>query len=101
MRITDLKIWTINVPYTTPFQTSFDRRIGTTRTVIRLTADNGLEGWGETFRGSPTTDVIEVHRKLLIGWDPYDLERLREKLYMTPYFHGYVGYAAVAAIEMA
>lgn len=101
MKIVDLKIWTINVPYTTPFQTSFDRRTGTTRTVLRLTTDTGLIGWGETFRGDPTTALIERYRDLLIGWNPYDLEKLRQKLDMTPFFYGYIGYAAMAAIEMA
>ncbi|MDB5529895.1 MAG: isomerase [Devosia sp.] len=101
MKIVDVKIWTINVPYTTPFQTSFDRRTGTTRTVLRLTTDNGLIGWGESFRGRPTAAIIERSRDMLIGWNPYDVEKLRLQLDMTPFFYGYVGYAAMAAIEMA
>jgi glucarate dehydratase len=101
MRITDLKVWTVNVPLTTPFQSSFDRRTGTTRTMVRLTTDSGLTGWGETFRGNPTRAIIERCRELLIGWNPYDLEKLRLRLHMTPFFYGYVGYAALAGIEMA
>ena len=101
MRIADLKIWTINVPYTTPFQSALGRRTGTTRTIIRLASDTGLEGWGETFRGSPTAAIIERQREAIIGWDPYALEKLRAHFRMTPFFYGYVGYAALAAIEMA
>jgi len=101
MRIIDIKVWTVNVPYTTPFQSSFDRRTGTTRTVIRLDTDAGLSGWGETFRGSPTTALIERYRDLIVGWNPYHLEKLRTRLHMTPFFHGYIGYAAIAGIEMA
>jgi glucarate dehydratase len=101
MRITDVKIWTVNVPYTSAFKTSFDKRTGTTRTVLRLETDNGLVGWGETFRGRPTAAIIERCREFLIGWNPYDLEKLRERLDMTPFFYGYVGYAAIAGIEMA
>jgi len=101
MKIIDVTLWTINVPYEMPFQTSFDRRTGTTRTVLRLTADTGHVGWGETFRGTPTTNIIERWRDLLIGWNPYDIEKLRARLDMTPFFYGYVGYAALAGIEMA
>ncbi|HEY4202529.1 MAG TPA: enolase C-terminal domain-like protein [Devosiaceae bacterium] len=101
MKIIDVTLWTINVPYESPFQTSFDRRTGTTRTVLRLTTDTGHVGWGETFRGTPTTNIIERWRDLLIGWNPYDIERLRAELDMTPFFYGYVGYAALAGIEMA
>jgi len=101
MKIADVTVWTVNVPYESPFQTSFDRRTGTTRTVLRLTADNGLEGWGETFRGTPTRAIIERCRDLLIGWNPYDIEKFRAQFDMTPFFYGYVGYAALAGIEMA
>lgn len=101
MRITDLDLWVVNVPLTTTFQSSFDKRNGTTRTVLRLTTDTGLIGWGETFRGSPTAALIERYRDLIIGRDPHQLERLRADLRMTPFFYGYLGYAAVAGLEMA
>jgi glucarate dehydratase len=101
MRITTLTVQVVNIPLTTTWQTSFDRRTGTTRTVLRLETDTGLVGWGETFRGSPTAALIERYREILIGWNPYDLEKLRARLRMTPFFYGYLGYAAVAGIEMA
>ncbi len=101
MHIADLTIWTINVPYTMPFKSALGRRTGTTRTIIRLTSDTGLEGWGETFRGTATAAILERQRKTIIGWNPYALEKLRATLRMTPFFYGYVGYSALAAIEMA
>ncbi|MCP8937463.1 hypothetical protein NK718_02960 [Alsobacter sp. SYSU M60028] len=101
MRIAELDVWTVNVPYTSAFKTSFDKRVGTTRTVLRLRTDTGLVGWGETFRGRPTAAIVERCRDLLVGWNPCDVERLRARLYMTPFFYGYVGYAALAGIEMA
>lgn len=88
-------------PYKMPFQSSLGSRTGTTRTVIRLTGDNGFEGWGETFRGSPTAAIIERQRNTIIGWNPCDLEQLRKTFRMTPFFYGYMGYSALAAIEMA
>ena len=45
--------------------------------------------------------IIERCRDLLIGWNPYDVEKLRQTLHMTPFFYGYVGYAALAGMEMA
>jgi glucarate dehydratase len=101
MKITDLSIWTINIPYTSFFQSSLGKRTGTTRTILRLRTDNGIEGWGETFRGASTAGIIELAREMLIGWNPYDIEKLRQQLHMTPFFYGYVGYAAIAGIEMA
>jgi glucarate dehydratase len=101
MKITDLSIWTINIPYTSFFQSSVGKRTGTTRTILRLRTDNGLEGWGETFRGTSTAGIIELSREMLMGWNPYDIEKLRQQLHLTPFFYGYVGYAAIAGIEMA
>ncbi|MGW3607089.1 mandelate racemase/muconate lactonizing enzyme family protein [Micromonospora sp. NPDC005161] len=101
MRITAMTVQVVNIPLTTTWHTSFDRRTGTTRTVVRLETDTGLVGWGETFRGSPTAALIERYRDILIGWNPYQLEKLRTRLRMTPFFYGYLGYAAIAGIEMA
>jgi glucarate dehydratase len=101
MRITDLQLWVVNVPFTSAFQSSFDRRRGTTRTLLKLDTDAGVSGWGETFRGTPTAKLIEQYRELIVGSDPADLNRLTAKLRMTPFFYGYLGYAAIAGIEMA
>jgi glucarate dehydratase len=101
MRITDLQLWVVNVPFTSAFQSSFDRRRGTTRTLLKLETDAGVCGWGETFRGTPTAKLIEQYRELIVGSDPTQLNRLTAKLRMTPFFYGYLGYAAVAGIEMA
>lgn len=101
MEIRELKTWVVNVPFTDPFQSSFDRRTGTTRTVVRLETDSGVVGWGETFRGDQTAALIERHRHLVIGRDPFQLDDLTAAFRMTPFFYGYVGYAALAGIEMA
>jgi glucarate dehydratase len=101
MRIVDLKVWVINAPLTVAFQSSFERRSGTTRTVIRMETDTGLVGWGETFRGDPTARVIELYRDKIVGRSVTELGQLRAELRMTPFFYGYIGYAAIAGIEMA
>ncbi|HEX3780563.1 MAG TPA: enolase C-terminal domain-like protein [Pseudonocardiaceae bacterium] len=101
MRITGLDVWVVNVPYTAPFVSSFEVRSGTTRTVIRLRTDDGLTGWGETMHGDPVAALV---RKLYAQYedtDPFEVERQAEKLRMVPFFYGYLGYAAMAALEMA
>lgn len=101
MRITDIQVYVVNVPLTTAFASSFATKSGTTRTVIRMHTDAGLEGIGESLRGRPTADLVERHKCLLIGEDPFEIEKILAKFHMTPFFYGYTGYAAIAALEMA
>ena len=101
MRITDVRTYVVNVPLAVPFSSSFATNSGTTRTIVRLLTDEGIEGIGESLRGKPTADLVERHRELVIGEDPFEIERILAKFYMTPFFYGYTGYAAIAAVEMA
>ncbi|WP_028927819.1 mandelate racemase/muconate lactonizing enzyme family protein [Pseudonocardia acaciae] len=101
MKIDDLTVWTVNVPYNRPFTSSFEVRAGTTRTVVRLRTDDGLEGWGETMHGRPVAAIVERIFPRLRGVDPFALERSAQELHMVPYFHGYLGAAALAAVDMA
>ncbi|WP_037569974.1 mandelate racemase/muconate lactonizing enzyme family protein [Phaeacidiphilus oryzae] len=101
MRLDDLTVWTVNVPYARPFTSSFETRTGTTRTILRLRTDDGLEGWGETMHGSPTAAIIEKIYPQIRGTDPHRLQQAAETFHMVPYFYGYLGAAALAGIEMA
>lgn len=101
MRITDLKIHVVNVPFTTVFASTLQRRLGTTRVVVRVSSDNGLEGLGESMRGKPVAQLVERHKHLLIGEDPFEIERILAKFRTAPFYYGYAGFAAVAAMEMA
>jgi glucarate dehydratase len=99
--IDGIDIWVVNVPYRSAFVSSFEIRRGTTRTVVRLRTDTGLIGWGETMHGDPvaalTTKLFETYR----GRSPYDVEAVARELAMVPFFYGYLGYAALAGLEMA
>jgi glucarate dehydratase len=101
MRITGLDVWVVNVPYTAPFVSSFETRSGTTRTVLRLRTDDGLVGWGETMHGDPVAALVRKLYAQYEGTDPFDIERQAKKLRMVPFFYGYLGYAAMACLEMA
>jgi glucarate dehydratase len=101
VKIDDLTVWTVNVPYSRPFTSSFEVRSGTTRTVLRLRTDDGVEGWGETMHGSPVAAIIERIFPRLRGLDPFAFERSARDFHMVPYFYGYLGAAALAGLEMA
>src|SRR5689334_516008 len=47
------------------------------RTLIKLTTDEGLVGWGETYGGSRPMAGLEAVRETVVGWDPFALELLR------------------------
>ena len=101
MRISSIQVHVVNVPFRKVFASTFQTRRGTTRVVVRLMTDDGLEGLGESMRGRVVADLVERHKHLAIGGDAFDIEPLLEKLKTLRFYYGYAGYAAVAAIEMA
>lgn len=101
MRIVDVEVFVVTVPMRTAFTSSFETKTGNTRTVVRLRTDEGVEGWGETMWGAPVAALIRQLAPSLIGRSPYDLERFHADTHMLPFFHGYLGYAAKAGIDVA
>jgi glucarate dehydratase len=91
----------VNLPLTNPFTSSFETKTGETRTVIRIRTDTGVEGWGETMWGAPVAALVRKLAVELIGTSPFALEAFHRKHHMVPFFHGYLGYAALAAIDVA
>jgi len=101
MMITDVKPTTVNMPFSEDFSSSLGSHSGTTRTIVEVFTDQGIVGIGETLRGDATRRLIEKITPDVIGLDPFDLEQMYKKLKMIPFFYGYTGFAAIAAIEMA
>ncbi|HZE40157.1 MAG TPA: enolase C-terminal domain-like protein [Stackebrandtia sp.] len=101
MIIDGIDVWVVNVPYRSAFVSSFEVRRGTTRTVVRLRTDDGLVGWGETMHGDPVTALTTKLFATYRGRSPYDVEAVARELSMVPFFYGYLGYAAMAGLEMA
>lgn len=101
MRITDVTTWVVNVPLTNPFTSSFETKAGTTRTVVRLRTDDGLEGWGETMSGRPVAALVDRLAPQVVGTSPFDLEAMHCRFTMVPFFYGYHGYAAIAGLDVA
>lgn len=101
MKITTVDVWVVNLPLTNPFTSSFETKTGETRTVVRIGLDNGVQGWGETMWGQPVAAIVRQLSESLIGKSPFDVEAFRTQHHMVPFFHGYLGYAAMAALDVA
>lgn len=101
MKITAVDVWVVNLPLTNPFTSSFETKTGETRTIVRIRTDDGIEGWGETMWGQPVAAIVRELAEGLIGTSPFDLSAFHKRVHMTPFFHGYLGYAAIAAIDVA
>lgn len=101
MKIDSIETIVVRVPLSVPFSSSVGTRAATTRTVVRIRTDVGLEGLGETFRGQETAALIQELAPHLIGTDPTQIEAMLRRFKMTPFFYGYVGFAALAGLEVA
>lgn len=101
MRIVGVDVWVVTVPLANPFTSSFETKTGNTRTVVRLRTDDGVDGWGETMWGAPVAAIVRNLAPQLIGRSPFDLEAFHADTHMLPFFHGYLGYAAKAGIDVA
>lgn len=50
------------------------------RTLVKLTTDDGLVGWGEGYGGSEPQAGLEAAREHVLGADPFAIEALRLKV---------------------
>lgn len=101
MKITDIDVHVVNLPLVNPFTSSFETKTGETRTVVRIRTDTGVEGWGETMWGRPVAAIVRNLAEDLVGTSPFALEAFHRKQHMVPFFYGYLGYAALAALDVA
>ena len=71
---------------------------------LKLTTDEGVEGWGEVISGTRTETVvtcIEETMRHVIGRDPNDIEDIWQCLYRYFFRGGPVHMTCVSGIEMA
>src|SRR2546423_11553473 len=86
MKIVGLDTWTVSVPYVHDEISSRVVRGGVTDTVVRLTADNGLIGWGECTSGPDAASIeqaVRSARPLVIGRDPWQSEAIARDFFRT------------------
>jgi len=80
MKITDVRWTSAFIPIEAPLRYSFGSHPGFTRIVIEVDTDEGLIGLGECYGGPSREGQLAEMRPLLIGEDPFQLERIRWKL---------------------
>jgi glucarate dehydratase len=101
VKITDVDVTVVNIPLVNPFTSSFETKTGETRTIVRIRTDDGTVGWGETMWGAPVAALTRKLAESLIGASPFALEVFHRRHEMVPFFHGYLGYAALAGLDVA
>ncbi|MGI8761564.1 MAG: mandelate racemase/muconate lactonizing enzyme family protein [Jatrophihabitantaceae bacterium] len=105
MRITNVEITPISVPFVEPVRWRYGVASGVSSAIVRITTDEGVEGFGEA-PGEPTIDVV-IHalaalRHGLLGKDPRRVREIIGAFAMSGADHfPYVYNTAVAALEMA
>lgn len=74
------------------------------RVIVQIIADNGLEGLGESTGGMATASIVHEHlRRILIGKDPRDIEKLWDMMFKVtlPYGRKGIPIMAVSAVDLA
>jgi glucarate dehydratase len=86
MKIVRLDTWIVSVPYLHDEISSRVARGGVTDTIVRLTADNGLVGWGECTTGPDAASIEQAVRSgapFVIGRDPWQGDAIARDFFRT------------------
>ena len=85
-----MEIWPVTIPYKTPYSTTLGTAPSGTHVILKLLTDEEIIGLGEAAMiipdrtGETQGNIVEVLRELfaplLLGKDPFDIERIMESL---------------------
>lgn len=106
MRISRLDTWIVSVPYLHDEVSSRVYRGGVTDTIVRLTADNGLVGWGECTTGPDVTSIemaVRSAETFVLGRNPWQTEAIARDFFGAGLWdhREQTGNFAFAGIDMA
>jgi glucarate dehydratase len=106
MKVAKLEAFPVRVAYKRVESSSLINRDGVTDVIVKLTADNGLIGWGECTRAADTAGIesaVHAMAPLVVGRDPWDKEAMHRDLavYAVWAFQPMTGNFAFAGIDMA
>lgn len=106
MKIVALETTIVSVPYTHYEVSSRVYRGGVTDVLVKLTADNGLVGWGECCSGADVASVEQAVRAatpFVLDRDPWQSEAIARDYFQTGLwdFRPMTGHFAFAGIDMA
>lgn len=80
MKITDVRWTPAFIPIEAPLRYAFGSHPGFSRIIIEVETDEGIVGLGECYGGASREGQLAELKPLLIGEDPFKLERIRWKL---------------------
>ncbi len=105
MKVTDVKIHVVSVPFVECETWRYGRLWGLTSAIVEVETDEGITGIGET-NGSPVislvTEAIRVNSRWLIGEDPTNIiQFVRRSRELGWHHYPYIGNMALGALEMA
>lgn len=106
MKVVQLETWNVSVPYLHDEISSRVARGGVTDTIVRLTADNGLVGWGECTSGPDVASIEQAVRSAIpfvVGRDPWQSEAIARDFFRTGLWdhRAHTGNFAFAGIDQA
>lgn len=102
MKIREITVTVVNVPFAAPIRWSGGANEDWTRLVIEMRTDEGLVGLGETLGGTVTKALIDIEiAPMFLGENPFDIERMLSKATFVPLYYGKCGYCAIAGLEIA
>lgn len=101
MKITDVRWTPAFVPIEAPLRYAFGSHPGFSRIIVEVVTDEGLVGLGECYGGASREGQLAEMRSLLIGEDPFQLERIRWKLAAPTSLKLFGHVLGFAAIEFA
>lgn len=71
---------------------------------VRVSTDEGIEGWGEMISGTKTETVMAGAKELaqrIIGRNPFEIERLWQELHRSFFRGGPINGTIISGLEMA
>ena len=106
MKIEKLQTFPLSIPYHRDEVSALIKRSGVSDVVIKLTADNGLVGWGEACMNCETVGIqraVEAAAPFLLGRDPWEMDAIAHDYFIGGgwQFQPMTGNFAFAGIDMA
>lgn len=106
MKVARFEVIPVSVPYSHVEMSSLVARAGVTDVLVKLTADNGLVGWGECTRAADAAGIVSAvtaMKPFVLGRDPWEKEAIARDLYGIGLwaFQEMTGNFAFAGIDMA
>jgi L-alanine-DL-glutamate epimerase-like enolase superfamily enzyme len=80
MGITDLKMTIVTVPMEALLRWSLGVETVTTPAILEIFTDEGVVGLGKTYGGESTLRVLEFTKPILVGKEPFEIERILKSL---------------------